>query len=173
MHHSDASDAPNKELNIKNNNINNTTSSSYDRYNFLDLKEFNLLNKGTIKNIRKKIDNLDSEKFKKIYNYVKTKFDDGKVSNFNAFLYEMLNQEWNIDIYNEKTIEKELDGEKRKWLNYYSGIITDTALKKEVEKLIIDIPLELLNKNKSKLGMMNGFEFKQYLCMLKKQSISS
>lgn len=162
------------KLNINNNNINNTTtSSSYDRYNFLDLKEFNLLNKGTIKNIRKKIDNLDSEKFKKIYNYVKTKFDSGKVNNFNAFLYEILNQEWDINIQSEKVIQKELDVEKRKWLNHYSGIISDIVLKGEVEKLIIDIPLETLNKNKSKLGMMNGFEFKQHLYILKKQSIPS
>lgn len=150
-----------------------TTSSSSDRYDFLDLEEFNLLNKGTIKNIRNNIENLDLKKFKEIYHYVKNKFDSGKVNNFNAFLYEMLNQEWDINIQSEEVIQKELDVEKRRWLNHYSGIISDIVLKGEVEKLIIDIPLEILNKNKSKLGMMNGFEFKQHLCMLKKQNISS
>lgn len=169
MHHPNASDALNKELEIKNNNINNTTtSSSVDRYDFLDLEEFNLLNKGTKNNIRKNINNLDLEKFKKVYDFIKKKLDNGKVKNFNAFLYELLNKKWDINIQSEEIIERELDNEKKKWLNYYSGIMSNQALKEEVEKIIIDIPLEILNKNKSKLGMMNGFEFKQHLYTLKK-----
>lgn len=150
-----------------------TTSSSSNRYNFLDLEKFNLLNKVTINNIRKNIKNLDFIRFKNVYDYVKKKFDEKKVKNFNAFLYETLNQEWDINLEDEEVTKKELDFERKKWLNYYSGIISNQVLKEEIEKIIIDIPLELLNKNKSKLGMMNGFEFKQHLCMLKKQSILS
>ena len=144
-----------------------TTSSSSDRYDFLDLEEFNLLNKGTIKNIRNNIENLDLKKFKEIYHYVKNKFDSGKVNNFNGFLYELLNKEWDINIQSEEVEKKEVSGDKKKWLNYYSGIINNIELKEEVEKIIIDIPLEVLQKNKSKLGSMGIFEFKQYLYTLK------
>lgn len=150
-----------------------TTSSSFERYDFLDLEEFSLLNDKTIKNIRKNIENLDFEKFKKVYDFVKKKLDSGKVNNFNGFLYELLNKEWDINIQSEEVAKKEVSEDKKKWLNYYSGIINNQNLKEEVEKLIIDIPLEILEKNKSKLGMMNGFEFKQHLHILKKQSISS
>lgn len=150
-----------------------TTSSSFDRYGFLDFEEFNLLNKGTKDNIRKNIKNLYFDRFKEVYNFVKKKLDSGKVNNFNGFLYELLNKEWDINIQSEEVIPKELNKEKKKWLNYYSGIISNQALKEEVEKIIIDIPIEILNKNKSRLGTMGMFEFKQCLFSLRKQCQNS
>ena len=102
-----------------------------------------------------------------MYNFVKKKLDSGKVNNFNGFLYELLNKEWDINIQSEEVEKKEVSGDKKKWLNYYSGIINNIELKEEVEKIIIDIPLEVLQKNKSKLGSMGIFEFKQYLYTLK------
>jgi|GEM_PF-5875063 len=161
--------------NLKTNNQKQitTTSSSSNKYNFLDLEEFKLLNKRTINNIKKNIDNLEFNKFKEVYNYVEKRFHEGKIKNFNAFLYEALNQKWDINTQTDRVIKKELSEDKKKWLNYYSGIMSNQKLKEEIEKIIIDIPLEVLNKNRSKLGIMNVFEFKQYLCMLKNHSISS
>lgn len=139
-------------------------SSSYE---FLNLPNFNLLNQKTKFNIEKYIDNLSMERFEKLYKIVKEKFENNEVKNFNAFLYKSLLEEWEI-IEAKEDSRKELDINKKKWLNYYSGIINDLVLKEEIEKIITDIPIEILNKNKSKLGMMNIFEFKQHLHFLKK-----
>ena len=150
-----------------------TTSSSSDRYDFLDLEEFNLLNKGTIKNIRNNIENLDLKKFKEIYHYVKNKFDSGKVKNFNGYVYQALLEDWKLDFKSEEIKKKELDQDKKEWLNRYSGIINDLTLKKEIENIIIDVPLEILKKEQSFLGRMSIPEFRQYLYTLKKTNRAS
>ena len=144
-------------------------SSSYE---FLNLPNFNLLNQKTKFNIEKYIDNLSMERFEKLYKIVKEKFENNEVKNFNAFLYKSLLEEWEI-IEEKEDLRKELDINKKKWLNYYSGICNNLELKLEIEKIIVDIPLEVLEKNKSVLGKMNNFDFRQHLCILKKQSISS
>ena len=144
-------------------------SSSYD---FLNLPNFSLLNQKTKFNIEKYIDNLSMERFEKLYKIVKEKFENNEVKNFNAFLYKSLLEEWKI-IEEKEDLRKELDINKKKWLNYYSGICNNLELKLEIEKIIVDIPLEVLEKNKSVLGKMNNFDFRQHLCILKKQSISS
>lgn len=161
--------------NLKTNNQKQitTTSSSSNKYNFLDLEEFSLLNKVTANNIRKNIKNLDFKSFKNVYDYVKKKFDEKKVKNFNAFLYEFLNQKWDINLEDEEVTKKELDFEKKKWLNYYSGIVSNQILKEEIEKIIIDIPIDILIKNKSKLRTMEIYEFKQYLFSLRRQHQNS
>jgi hypothetical protein len=145
-------------------------SSSYD---FLDLSKYTLLNLATKKNIEKNIPNLTEEKFIKIYELTLSYINSGKGENFNAILYKGLNEEWNYDIKSsdgekEKVVKKELDGDKKKWLSYFAGIISDKNLKLEIEKIIIDIPLEILNKNKSKLAKVSSFEFKQNLISLRK-----
>lgn len=144
-------------------------SSSYD---FLNLPNFSLLNQKTKSNINRYIDNLSMERFEKLYKIVKEKFENNEVKNFNAFLYKSLLEEWEI-IEEKEDLRKELDINKKKWLNYYSGICNNLELKLEIEKIIVDIPLEVLEKNKSVLGKMNNFDFRQHLCILKKQSISS
>lgn len=145
-------------------------SSSYD---FLDLSKYTLLNLATKKNIEKNIPNLTEEKFIKIYELTLSYINSGKGENFNAILYKGLNEEWNYDIKSsdeekEKIVKKELDSDKKKWLSYFAGIISDKNLKSEIEKIIIDIPLEILNKNKSKLAKVSSFEFKQNLIALRK-----
>ncbi|WP_338948981.1 hypothetical protein [Fusobacterium varium] len=70
----------------------------------------------------------------------------------------------------EHFIQKELTPEKKSWLNRYSGIINDQTLKKDIEKIILDIPFDTLEKNKSKLSTMSIFEFKKYLYFLKNES---
>lgn len=145
-------------------------SSSYD---FLDLSKYTLLNLATKKNIEKNIPNLTEEKFIKIYELTLSYINSGKGENFNAILYKGLNEEWNYDIKSsdrekEKVVKKELDSDKKKWLSYFAGIISDKNLKLEIEKIIIDIPLEILNKNKSKLAKVSSFEFKQNLISLRK-----
>lgn len=144
-------------------------SSSYE---FLDFKYFSLLNSKTKVNIKKNIKNLSKEKFEELYKLVEIKLNNGEIKNFNAFLYKALVENWNITL-DSKKIEKELDEEKKKWLNRYSGVMSDPILKEEIENIIYDIPLEVLEKNKSKLGTLSIFEFKQHLHLLKKQNISS
>ena len=142
-------------------------SSGYD---FLDKNIFNLLNNATKKNIRKNIKDLTEEKFTKIYNLTLECIKQGKGQNFNAVLYKGLNNEWEYTTYNIKTEElKLLDENKRKWLSYFAGIISDKNLKNEVENIIINIPIEVLNTNKNTLARMNTFEFKQHLLFLRRK----
>lgn len=138
-------------------------SSSYD---FLDLEEFNLLNIKTKSNIRNNISDLSKENFKKVYNLVKEKYESNKIQNFNGFLYQALNENWEIL---SKTVKKKLDSEKTEWLKYFSGICSNKNLKIEIENIITDIPLEMLNANKKKLARMNIFEFKQHLLVLRRK----
>lgn len=62
-----------------------------------------------------------------------------------------------------------LDENKRKWLSYFAGIISDKSLKNEVESIITNIPIEILNTNKNTLARMNTFEFKQHLLFLRRK----
>ena len=142
-------------------------SSSYD---FLDKNIFNLLNNATKKNIRKNIKDLTEEKFTEIYNLTLEYIKSGKGQNFNAILYKGLNNEWEYTTYNTKSEEpKLLEENKRKWLSYFAGIISDKNLKNEIENIIIDIPIEVLNTNKNTLARMNTFEFKQHLLFLRRK----
>lgn len=143
-------------------------SSSYD---FLDKNIFNLLNSVTKKNIRKNIKDLTEEKFTEIYNLTLEYIKSGKGQNFNAILYKGLNNEWEYTTYNIKSEEpKLLEENKRKWLSYFAGIISNQNLKNEVESIIVSIPIEVLNTNKNILARMNTFEFKQHLLSLRRQS---
>ena len=143
-------------------------SSSYD---FLDKNIFNLLNSVTKKNIRKNIKDLTEEKFTEIYNLTLEYIKSGKGQNFNAILYKGLNNEWEYTTYNTKSEEpKLLEENKRKWLSYFAGIISNQNLKNEVESIIVSIPIEVLNTNKNILARMNTFEFKQHLLSLRRQS---
>lgn len=177
------SDTLYKEQIINKNIIKNNTTTEFkelkklkekkdsSRYEFLNLPKYNLLNIPTKINIEKNINNLSEMEFSKIYNLARTYIENGKGQNFNAILYKGLKNEWNFNLENgkEETIV-ELDNSKKKWLNYFSGIICDKDLKKEVEKIIFNISLKELDKNKSKLSKMNPYEFKQYLYYLKKIS---
>ena len=143
-------------------------SSSYD---FLDKNIFNLVNNATKKNIRKNIKDLTEEKFTEIYNLTLEYIKSGKGQNFNAILYKGLNNEWEYTTYNTKSEEpKLLEENKRKWLSYFAGIISNQNLKNEVESIIVSIPIEVLNTNKNILARMNTFEFKQHLLSLRRQS---
>ncbi len=142
-------------------------SSSYD---FLDKNIFNLVNNATKKNIRKNIKGLTEEKFEKIYNLTMECIKQGKGQNFNAILYKGLNNEWEFTTCNIKSEEpKLLEENKRKWLSYFAGIISDKNLKNEIESIIVNIPIEVLNTNKNTLARMNTFEFKQHLLYLRKK----
>ena len=142
-------------------------SSSYD---FLDKNIFSLLNNATKKNIRKNIKDLTEEKFTEIYNLTLEYIKSGKGQNFNAILYKGLNNEWEYTTYNTKSEEpKLLEENKRKWLSYFAGIISDKNLKNEIESIIVNIPIEVLNTNKNTLARMNTFEFKQHLLYLRKK----
>lgn len=143
-------------------------SSSYD---FLDKNIFNLVNNATKKNIRKNIKDLTEEKFTEIYNLTLEYIKSGKGQNFNAILYKGLNNEWEYTTYNIKSEEpKLLEENKRKWLSYFAGIISNQNLKNEVESIIVSIPIKVLNTNKNILARMNTFEFKQHLLSLRRQS---
>lgn len=149
---------------------NNTTTKALEKnsssYDFLDLEEFNLLNIKTKSNIRNNINDLSEENFKKIYNLVKEKYESNKIQNFNGFLYQALNENWNIL---SKIVKKELDSAKKEWLSYFAGIMSNQELKNEIENIIINIPIEILKANKNQLARMNTFEFKQHLLALRRK----
>lgn len=89
------------------------------------------------------------------------KWDDGAV-------YQALRDNWVIKPEPSSAVQEDEDMEaKIKWLKHFSGIYSDKELRAEIEKIIINIPLETLNKNKSKLSKMTIFEFKSHLSTLK------
>lgn len=156
----------------------NTVSSPNDEkevnssYNFLEKNNFNLLNNATKKNIRKKIKNLTEEKFTEVYNLTLEYIKSGKGKNFNAILFKGLRGEWNYEIFNSDNTSADpeiLDDNKKKWLSYFAGIISNQHLKSEIENIIINIPIEILNTNKNILARMNTFEFKQHLFSLRRK----
>lgn len=160
-----------KDNKVNNNKITITNKKNSSRYEFLNLSKYFLLNQATAKNINNNIADLTEERFIEVYNLTVEYINQNKDSNFNAILYRALNNEWNFDVLNKEKIRKtELDSEKKRWLQYFGGIICDKELKEEIERIIVDISLENLNKNKSKLSKMNLYEFKQYLYSLKKLS---
>ena len=73
---------------------------------------------------------------------------------------------WEIKAETSPSVPEDMEA-KIKWLKYFSGIYSDKELRSEIEKIIINIPLETLNKNKSKLSKMTVFEFKSHLSSLK------
>lgn len=87
------------------------------------------------------------------------KWDDGAV-------YQALRDNWEIKAEISPAAPEDMEA-KIKWLKYFSGIYSDKELRSEIEKIIINIPLETLNKNKSKLSKMTVFEFKSHLSSLK------
>lgn len=87
------------------------------------------------------------------------KWDDGAV-------YQALRDNWEIKAEISPAAPEDMEA-KIKWLKYFSGIYSDKELRSEIEKIIINIPLETLNKNKSKLSKMTVFEFKSHLSTLK------
>lgn len=86
------------------------------------------------------------------------KWDDGAV-------YQALRDNWEIKAEISPAAPEDMEA-KIKWLKYFSGIYSDKELRSEIEKIIINIPLETLNKNKSKLSKMTVFEFKSHLSSL-------
>ena len=87
------------------------------------------------------------------------KWDDGAV-------YQALRDNWEIKAETSPSVPEDMEA-KIKWLKYFSGIYSDKELRSEIEKIIINIPLETLNQNKSKLSKMTVFEFKSHLSSLK------
>lgn len=71
----------------------------------------------------------------------------------------------------QKIVKKELEENKKEWLRYFSGIYSDKNLRNEIENIIADIPVAVLQKNKSKLAHLEIFDFKSALYTLKNQNI--
>ncbi len=178
VHQGSVCGTPKKELLIKNNIKKNTTTKKGNdeekissRYEFLDLENFSKINNITKKNIRKNILNLTEEKAKEIYKLTEEFLAKGKGKSFDAIFYNGLLGEWNFE--SNKTAlkseirETELSEDKIKWLNYFSGILSNKELYSDIKNIITSIPLETLKVNKNKLSRMTIFEFKQHLYSLK------
>ncbi|MDO5788416.1 MAG: hypothetical protein Q4P79_03035 [Fusobacterium sp.] len=174
---------------INNTNINNNTTTKLDNLNKIDQVEVskkissssNLkkLDKDTIRQIKSALQShglsiptcknimalveqgsvgLDRIKLVLMTAQLK-KWDDGAV-------YQALRDNWEIKTETSPAAPEDMEA-KIKWLKYFSGIYSDKELRTEIEKIIINIPLETLNKNKSKLSKMTIFEFKSHLSGLK------
>ena len=141
--------------------------SSSTLYSFLDEDKYPKINEATIKNIRNNIQNLTEDRFKTLYLLTEEYVLSGKGYNFNAILYKALKNEWSFKAPVRKETESVLSEDKRKWLSRYSGITTNKSLKKEIEGIICEIPIEELRKNRSVLSSMDTFQFKMFLISLK------
>ena len=75
------------------------------------------------------------------------------------------------EFISSKIEKKELDSNKKEWLQYFSGIYSDQKLRIEIENIITNIPFEILKKNKSKLSKMDILDFKSALYHLKNQNL--
>lgn len=178
-----------KNTNIKNTNLNIITTTKLDNLNKIDQKvavskkvsSSSHLNKDTLYQIKSALQNhgLSIPTCKNIMALVEQgsvgleriklvlmaaqlkKWDDGAV-------YQALRDNWVIKPEPSPAVPEDEDMEaKIKWLKHFSGIYSDKELRAEIEKIIINIPLETLNKNKSKLSKMTIFEFKSHLSTLK------
>ena len=180
-----------KNTNIKNTNLNIITTTKLDNLNKIDQMEvskkissssnLNNLDKDTIYQIKSALQShgLSIPTCKNIMTLVEQgsvgleriklvlmtaqlkKWDDGAV-------YQALRDNWEIKAETSTTTVTPENMElKIKWLKHFGGIYSDKELRAEVEKLIIPISLETLNKNKSKLAKMTIFEFKSHLASLK------
>lgn len=141
--------------------------SSSSLYSFLDKEKYPKLNEPTIKNIKNNIQDLTEDRFKVVYLLTNEYILAGKGDNFNAILYKALKKEWSFEAPVRKEPRSVLTEDKRKWLSRYSGITSDKTLKKEIEGIICEIPIEELRKNKSALSSMDTFQFKMFLISLK------
>lgn len=178
-----------KNTNIKNTNLNIITTTKLDKVNKIDQVEvskkissssnLNNLDKDTIYQIKSALQShgLSIPTCKNIMTLVEQgsvgleriklvlmtaqlkKWDDGAV-------YQALRDNWEIKAEISPAAPEDMEA-KIKWLKYFSGIYSDKELRSEIEKIIINIPLETLNKNKSKLSKMTVFEFKSHLSSLK------
>lgn len=178
-----------KNTNIKNTNLNIITTTKLDKVNKIDQMEvskkissssnLNNLDKDTIYQIKSALQShgLSIPTCKNIMTLVEQgsvgleriklvlmtaqlkKWDDGAV-------YQALRDNWEIKAEISPVAPEDMEA-KIKWLKYFSGIYSDKELRSEIEKIIINIPLETLNKNKSKLSKMTVFEFKSHLSSLK------
>lgn len=181
-----------KNTNIKNTNLNIITTTKLDNLNKIDqeveaskktsssslLKTLDKdtifqiksilhnhgLNIATCKNIMALVEqgSIDLARIKLVLMTAQLKkWDDGAV-------YQALRDNWEIKAETSTTTVTPENMElKIKWLKHFGGIYSDKELRAEVEKLIIPISLETLNKNKSKLAKMTIFEFKSHLASLK------
>lgn len=175
---------------INNTNINNNTTTKLDNLNKIDQEvevskkissssSLKNLDKDTLyqiksalhshgltvptcKNIMALVEqgSVDLERIKLVLMTAQLKkWDDGAV-------YQALRDNWEIKAETSPSVPEDMEA-KIKWLKYFSGIYSDKELRSEIEKIIINIPLETLNKNKSKLSKMTVFEFKSHLSSLK------
>lgn len=129
---------------------------------FKELKvNFTSKNKNSIKNLLAKMTK------EEVISYLKETFNNlsnnPNVNNIPALFSEKISKEEK----QEPFFEKELSGDKKEWLNRYSGVINNIALKKEVENIILDIPLNILEKERNILGRMSIFDFKNHLYQLR------
>lgn len=175
---------------INNTNINNNTTTKLDNLNKIDQVEVSEkissssslknLDKDTIHKIKSALQNhglsiptcknimtlveqgsVDLERIKLVLMTAQLKkWDDGAV-------YQALRDGWEIKTETSPTVPEDME-DKIKWLRYFSGIYSDKELRAEVEKIIINIPLETLKQNKSKLSKMTIFEFKSHLASLRR-----
>lgn len=146
---------------------NEKMSSSPFVYNFLKKEIYPQLNNNTIRNIQKNIEGLTEERFHKVYKFTEEYVQSGKGENFNAILYMGLKGEWDFEVKKKESVKNELTSEKKKWLSRYSGITTNKELKAEIEGIISCIPIEELNKSRSRLSQLDIYGFKCYLTSLK------
>lgn len=91
-------------------------------------------------------------------------------------IYQALRDNWNLETPESATPEvapnpEELSA-KISWLKKFAGIWGDKELRAEFEKLLLPIPLELLEKNRSKMRKMTIFEMKNCLINLKKGGLT-
>ena len=122
---------------------------------------FTSKNKNSIKNLLTKMTR------EEVISYLKETFNNlsnnPNVNNIPALFSEKISKGEKQDPF----FKKELSEEKKKWLNKYSGVINNPTLKTEVENIIVDIPLEVLEKEHSSLGRMSVFDFKNQLYQLR------
>lgn len=179
-----------KNTNIKNTKLNIITTTKLDNLNKIDQVEVSKkvssssslknLDKDTLYQIKSALHNhgltvptcknimvlveqgsVDLERIKIVLMTAQLKkWDDGAI-------YQALRDNWEIKAESSPVLPEDMEA-KNKWLRHFAGVYCDKELRAEFEKIIINIPLEILNKNKSKLSKMTIFEMKSHLANLRR-----
>lgn len=180
VHQGSPSDTPYKELTIKNNIINKTTtrtskedstpkvnltssknlSSSFSEISFLEKFEYSKLNLPTKKNIIKTFPQLNEVYFKKIYEKVLELESEGSINSFNGFLFNALKENWELSLSVINDFTENIDfNEKISWFQQsFRGVDS-----KQYLDLINKIPFEVLKQKRKRLGSLNPFDFAKEL----------
>ncbi|MBR8702082.1 MULTISPECIES: replication initiator protein A [unclassified Fusobacterium] len=108
------------------NNYITTTSSSGEKFSFLNIKKYPLLDLGTINNIKKYKPDIQEKYFDNIYKAIECDFKSGKIKNFCGALFTAIKNNWALTPPEENKTQLDPKAARKKirercnyWVDFY------------------------------------------------------